>query len=76
MAQLTFQIPDARMPEVTEAYGRGRGWLAEVADPDNSGTMIPNPETEAKYAKNQIMQDIQTHVKHYQGQQIAKIPIS
>lgn len=70
MGQLTFNIPDTRMGEVTEAYGRGRGWQAEVRDPDNEGALIPNPESEAKYAKRQIAQDMQMQVKHYQGQKI------
>ena len=76
MAELKFTIPDAKMPEVTEAFGRGRGWLAEVSDPNNPGTMIPNPESEAKYAKKQISQDIQRHVKHYQGNLIEEVPIT
>lgn len=78
MAELRFQIPDAQMPNVTEAYGRGRGWLAEIPDPDalDGETTIPNPESEAKFAKKQIMEDIKRHVKHYQGQQISEISIS
>lgn len=78
MAQLTFNIPDAQMPNVTQAYGRGRGWMAEIPDPEvlDGETMIPNPETEAKYAKQQISQDIQAQVKHYQGGQIEEIPIT
>ena len=74
MAKLTFDIPDARMPEVIEAFGRGRGWSPEF--PDANGDMQPNPETEQHYAKEQIRQDIIRHVKHYQGSQIAEIPIT
>ena len=76
MAELKFTIPDARMPEVVEAFGRGRGYSPEIADVDNPGEMIPNPQTEAQYARTQMMDDIIRHVKHYQGQKIAEIPIS
>jgi hypothetical protein len=76
MAQLVFNIPDARMPEVIEAWGRGRGWADEIPDPNNIGQTMPNPETEQQYAKKMIREDIQRHVKHYQGQQIEPIPIT
>lgn len=76
MAELKFTIPDARMPEVIEAWGRGRGWLSEIGDQNNPGQLIPNPETEQAYAKKMIREEIARHVKHYQGEQIAEIPIS
>ena len=76
MAQLSFQIPDAHMPDLVEAWGRGRGWLASIPNPDNPEEMIPNPQTEQVYAKNTIKDEIIQQVKHYQGQQIDAIPIS
>ena len=76
MAALTFNIPDANMPDVIKAWGRGRGWVAEVADPNNPGTNIPNPQNEQAYAKEMMKDMIRQQVKHYTSQSMADIPIS
>jgi hypothetical protein len=69
MATLSFQIPDARMPELVDAWSLG--WPAEVIDPADPSKMIPNPQTQQQYAKEQIRQVIVTRVQQHLSAQTA-----
>lgn len=74
MANLTFTIPDARMPDLIDAWGAG--WLAQIPDQDNPGSMIPNPETKPQFAKENIRRMIVERVRVYEGRQLPEFPVT
>lgn len=49
MATFTKTIPDELVPEVISAYCYNFNYQDFI--PDNSGNLIPNPETKANFAK-------------------------
>lgn len=69
MAELKFTIPDARMPELVEAWAQG---YIDVL-PDGA---TPNPQTKAAFAKEQIKQTIIMRVKQYQAMSGEDFPIT
>lgn len=63
MAQLIFQIPDAQMQDVIDAWGEGY----DIGKQGN--------ETQTQYAKRQIATAIKMRVKTFQGKQIPEIDV-
>lgn len=54
MATLTITIKDAYVPEMIEVFGEH--YQAEI--PDGNGGMIPNPQTKAQWAQDEVIRQI------------------
>lgn len=73
MAQITFTIPDAKMPTVIDAWSEG---YQDTIDGQ------PNPQTKQQFAKQQMAAMIKVKVRQYEVNQhviagdIQDVPIS
>jgi hypothetical protein len=50
---LTVTIPDAYVSVMIDAFGET--YQAMIPDPEDPGSMIPNPQSKAAYAKEQAL---------------------
>ena len=67
MAKLTFDIPDARMPEFIDAWAEGYQDTIDGA---------PNPQTKQQFARQQIRNALAGRVHAYQSIQPPTFPIA
>lgn len=77
MAQITITIPDAKVPEVREAFKATYNYQAIIAnpsfdpnlpiDPVTNPETIDNPETEGQFFQRKIREWIRDVVKAYQA---------
>lgn len=62
MATISFNIPDAAMPRVIDAFATAYQYQATVPNPNGEGT-VPNPQTKAQFARQRILSYIQEVVR-------------
>lgn len=65
MATLTFSFDTGSVPlsRIVDAMAIHYGYQANLPDPNNAGSTIPNPETKSQFAKAQIRRIIMEAVK-------------
>lgn len=54
MATITLDVPDAQEDRIYEAFATAFGYQEEIADPDDAGQTIDNPQSKADFAKERI----------------------
>lgn len=67
---ITLTIPDEKMSMVIESICANYNYQATIQQPD--GSMIPNPETKAQFAKKIVAFFIKENVKAYKANQAAQ----
>lgn len=67
MAQLTITIPDVALQRVLAAFAANFGYRLAVPDPANPGQTIPNPQTLAAFAQEQVRLWVKGIVKNHEG---------
>jgi hypothetical protein len=73
MATLRFNIPDADMPRVLNAWGVN--WSDQVLD-ESTGQTAPNPQTKQAFARQEIRKMIAERVRSYEATQAQSIDIT
>jgi hypothetical protein len=68
VAELKFQIPDARMDDLINAWGQN--YMETLVDGS------PNPQTKQQFARQQIMNMITQRIKDHQASQQPDFPIT
>lgn len=71
--QLTFNIPDDKYDRFIAAWSVN--YQDQILDPDGSGT-LPNPQTRAQFAKEQIRDMLHSQVRNYESTQVMDIGIT
>lgn len=73
MAIISFTIPDEHMTDLVEAFATRFHYPETVQDPNSAEpSEIPNPQTKAQFAKEQVLNHIKLVYRQYKENQEAE----
>ena len=62
MAQIILTIPDEHVSQLIDDMAANYGYQDQIEDPENPGTLIPNPVTKAVFARKILYQNLRNEM--------------
>lgn len=73
MATLQFNIPDAAVPRVLDAFANRFSYEPTITQED--GSVVPNPETRVEFTRRMVREFIVQTVLDHESRQAAQIAV-